>query len=99
MPDIAEIGPIIFSVEELNGIPFVIDGDADDQIGFDVDATFISGADIEPYHGAYTVAPLFEEQTLETKNKRMTDNLTVGPIRISVTTNQAGGNTVYIGEE
>jgi len=87
MFNIAEIGPISFTIEE------------SDEIVFRVDAAFPSGHDTEPYQGAYTVKALFEEQTLQTKNKRMTDNLTVRPIRVSVTTNQAGGNTVYIGEE
>lgn len=34
----------------------------------------------EPYTGAYTIIPSSEAQVLTTKNLRMTDNITVGPI-------------------
>ena len=34
----------------------------------------------DPYTGAYEVTPSEETQTLETKNKRMTDNVTINPI-------------------
>ena len=36
--------------------------------------------DRDPYTGAYEVTPSGETQTLETKNKRMTDNVTINPI-------------------
>lgn len=36
--------------------------------------------DRDPYTGAYEVTPSAETQTLETKNKRMTDNVTITPI-------------------
>ena len=36
--------------------------------------------DREPYTGAYEVTPSQETQTLETYNKRMTDNVTINPI-------------------
>lgn len=32
------------------------------------------------YEGEYTVTPTTEAQTLETKNKRMTGNVTINPI-------------------
>ena len=36
--------------------------------------------DTEPYTGAYSVTPSQEEQTLETTNKRMTQDVVVNPI-------------------
>ena len=36
--------------------------------------------DRDPYTGAYEVTPSGETQTLETKNKRMTDTVTINPI-------------------
>ena len=33
-----------------------------------------------PYTGDYTITPSAEEQVLETKGLRMTDNLTINPI-------------------
>lgn len=36
--------------------------------------------DRDPYTGAYEVTPSQETQTLETYNKRMTDNVTINPI-------------------
>ena len=36
--------------------------------------------DRDPYTGAYEITPSQETQTLETKNKRMTDNVTINPI-------------------
>lgn len=34
----------------------------------------------EPYEGAYTITPSAEQQVLQTKNLRMTDNVVVGAI-------------------
>ena len=51
----------------------------------------------DPYLGPYVVDPTFREQTLETRNKLMTDDVTVNPIEVSRTSNPAGGITVYIG--
>ena len=36
--------------------------------------------DTDPYTGDYIVTPSEETQTLETYNKRMTDNVTINPI-------------------
>ena len=42
-----------------------------------IDNLSIKATDIESYKGEYTVTPSLEEQILVTKNKRMTDNVTV----------------------
>ena len=54
---------------------------------------------IAPYIGEYEVTPKVMEQTLETENKRMTEDLTVKKIPYFEVSNLTGGNTVYIGSE
>ena len=49
-----------------------------------------------PYTGAYDVDPQFIEQTLDTKDKRMADDVTVRPIEVQRVSNDYG-KTVYIG--
>lgn len=49
------------------------------------------------YDGPYEVTPRFYEQTLETKEKLMTDDVTVEVIPAHEVTNPAGGLTVTIG--
>lgn len=51
----------------------------------------------EEYEGPYNVVPRFREQTLETKNKTMIDDVTVETIPVYRTINPSGGNTVSIG--
>ena len=54
-------------------------------------------AQISRYEGSYSVTPAVEEQTLETKEKLMTDNVTIQEIPYYDTSNNAGGTTAYIG--
>ena len=49
------------------------------------------------YEGSYDVTPSFEQQSLETRNKTMKDDVTIQPIAVSRTQNLAGGTTIYIG--
>lgn len=67
----------------------------------DIEATVtIPRVIVEPYdeyEGPYDVVPRFREQTLETKNKLMTDDVTVETIPVYRTINPSGGNTVSIG--
>lgn len=51
----------------------------------------------DEYEGPYEVTPKFREQTLETVNKLMTDDVTVHTIPVNRTLNPSGGNTVSIG--
>lgn len=60
------------------------------------DITVVIGTD--DYSGDYEVTPSFETQTLNTRLKMMTDDVTVKAIPVSRTTNPAGGKTIYIGE-
>ena len=49
------------------------------------------------YTGDYVVTPSTEEQTLNTKNHMMNDNVLVEEIPYFETTNESGGYTVIIG--
>ena len=53
----------------------------------------------EVYEGEYIITPETDSQTLPTARKRMQDDLTVLAIPYYETTNETGGNTVYIGME
>lgn len=48
------------------------------------------------YDGPYEIKPKHNEQILNTKDKTMTDDLTVEEIPYSEVTNPQGGVTVYI---
>lgn len=49
------------------------------------------------YLGPYVIDPTFEDRTLNTNQKIMTDDVTVKAIAVSRTSNTSGGITVYIG--
>lgn len=53
--------------------------------------------DVKDYEGKYDVTPAADAQVLETKDKRMRDNVTVKAIPFFEVSNNSGGNTVYIG--
>ena len=57
----------------------------------------ISQDGAEEYEGVYTILSSAEEQTLETKNKKMTEDLQILPIPTFEVENQAGGKTFIIG--
>lgn len=50
----------------------------------------------DPYEGDYIVTPRVVEQTMPTKDKRMTDDVTIKGIEIHRVKNSSGGTTVYI---
>ena len=50
------------------------------------------------YEGSYDIVPKTEEQTLETKNKILRDNMLIESIPYYETSNQYG-ETIYIGSE
>lgn len=53
-----------------------------------------------PYTGEYSVTPLFASETvLETKDKSMTDNVTVQKMPQFEVSNDAGGKTLILGDE
>lgn len=53
----------------------------------------------DPYAGSYEVTPKVDGQTLSTKGRVMTDDVTVHPIPFFNVSNNSGGRTVYIGNE
>ena len=69
------------------------------EIPIDLNVVVTGGGHFPWYEGDYTVVPRKEEQTLETKNKSMADDLTVEAIHYSEVENPSGGKTVNIGFE
>lgn len=59
----------------------------------------VAGTRLPFYEGPYLVEPRKVEQTLWTKSKSMSDNVTVNQIFYSETGNLSGGMTAYIGME
>lgn len=55
-----------------------------------------SGGRLPNYTGDYTVIPKVYEQTLETKNKSMTDDVTVTAVPYAEVSNPSGGLTANI---
>lgn len=56
--------------------------------------------DLDPYEGPYEVIPSTQsDQLLETKDKRMEDNLNVKEIPTYEVSNDSKGTTLYIGKE
>lgn len=51
------------------------------------------------YTGDYVVEPRKVEQILATKNKSMSDDVTINPIYYAETSNLSGGVTAFIGLE
>ena len=56
-----------------------------------------NGGGGEPYEGDYEIIPKVEPQTMLTKNKVMTDDVTIKAIPIAEVTNETGGKTATIG--
>lgn len=55
-----------------------------------------SGGRLPNYEGDYTVIPKVYEQTLATKNKSMTDDVTVEAVPYAEVSNPSGGKTANI---
>ena len=53
----------------------------------------------EPYEGDYIVTPKVNEQTMPTKDKVMTEDVTIKSIPFYNVSNTSGGSTVYIANE
>ena len=51
------------------------------------------------YEGEYTITPKIDAQTMPTKDKVLTNDVTVKAIPFFNVSNTSGGNTVYIGTE
>ncbi len=55
------------------------------------------GGYLQPYMGPYEAVPKVTEQVLATKNKRMTEDVTIYEIPYHEVGNQYGGRTAVIG--
>lgn len=67
------------------------------EVGFDVSIVAGKG---DPYTGAYQVTPkIYGPVVLETKDKSMADDVTVLKIPQFEVSNEAGGNTLIMGDE
>lgn len=69
-------------------------------------STYVSKGTVQPsqtrqiYNGDYEVdTSLTEDIVLNTKNKVMTDDITINKVGLTVTSNASGGYTLYIGQE
>lgn len=62
-----------------------------------VEPAQVVGVQGDPYEGSYVVDPKFESITLETKNKVLSNDVTVNPIEVARVSNPSGGKTVFIG--
>ncbi len=58
-----------------------------------------SSSDYLPYEGDYEIDPLITPQVLSTRNKVMTDDLTILSISYQEVSNASGGKTVTIGRD
>lgn len=66
---------------------------------FDVELVGGGSGRLPYYTGEYVVDPRKVEQTLETRNKSMREDVTINEIYYSETSNLGGGLTAYIGME
>lgn len=61
---------------------------------FNANFSYVGG---EKYEGNYEIVPKVQEQKLPTKNKLLTDDVTIKSIPVVKVSNASGGNTVIIG--
>lgn len=66
------------------------------QFHVDLDSTY-SFTDVPEYEGEYEVTPRLYEQSLETTNKALRNDVTVRQIPVVYTSNLYDGQTVVIG--
>ncbi len=111
IPDITlgidEDDPYIQLNVKTDSLDFHVDDDktiamsevGDNPVALSISEKFVisEGDERQHYKGQYEVEPDFTSQTLETKYKVMDSNVTINPIEVSRTSNEAGGKTVYIG--
>lgn len=68
-------------------------------IGGSLLGTVVHAIGYTDYTGAYEVTPKVTEQSLKTKDKHMTDDVTIKSIPFFNVSNTSGGSTAYIGSE
>lgn len=58
---------------------------------------FVSMAGCETYSDSFTITPTTEEQTLNVKGKRITENISIEAIPFYEVANEQNGQTIIIG--
>ena len=76
-----------------------IDVEVDNSFSLDIELVGGGSGRLPYYTGEYEVDPRKVEQTLETKNKSMKEDVIVHPIFYAETSNVSGGLTAVIGME
>lgn len=69
----------------------------ENEVSVEIEETVIRSGDADIYEGPYAVDPTREDQTLETNNKLMADDVVVHAVAYHETANPKGGKTVIIG--
>lgn len=93
--------PVIkFQIGSIAAINFKIGSIAAIHFNAEPHVIAVNSGDVPVYDGAYSVTPkVYEETTLETKQKLMQNNVTVSRIPQYQVSNDADGVTLIIGEE
>lgn len=79
--------------------PIAFELSKNDELTFGFSVSVQDGG-AQPYTGEYEVTPkIYEPVSLETKNRFLRDNVTVKKIPQYVVSNDAGGNTLIMGDE
>ncbi len=96
---IGSLTPIATLSGSLSSVDITMSGflSVADKIEGQIDIPDKIGDNFQFYKGSYIIEPKFNNQTLDTKEKIMKKDIQVKPILVSVTSNSAGGNTIYIG--
>ena len=91
---------MVIRVKVLPQQPIVICLESSDVLHVHVSTiTRMLAEDVKIYGGPYEAIPKVEEQTLETAQKFMTDDLKIRAVPYYEVSNDQGGNTVYIAKE
>lgn len=91
------VTPVTFELAGNRLLRFDTCGGSDVSFGF---SASISAGGAKPYTGAYEVTPkIYEEVSLETKDRFLKDNVTVKKIPQYIVSNDAGGATLIMGDE
>lgn len=76
---------------------FMIELCSETEVTFDFGEFINSGSHAQIYRGPYEVIPTWQNQTLQTRDKMMEDNVLIYDIPLSETSNPEGGLTLNIG--
>lgn len=74
-------------------------GNDKENFEFLYDTLYEVDKDYDAYLGEYEVVPAIKQQQLDTKDKLMKKDVVISAIPFFETSNDEGGNTVYIGKE